>query len=219
MVAGGDDPSWLRGLECATDELAVPADILGSVVAGDLAPLILSYDHALVRLGPHWRALRPDRVDIEDRILAAAPGPLGSVRVARIGESWKAIDHGRTLEASDRVGFGQLGTTAVRLPDGGWRVTGLDGQETTITLAAGETVLGATQTPATGPALIVASEGRRVLRVRGSATLTLTAASGDLRDLAVHPTQPYLAVLRERGSLEVFSLATGARLVAVSGQP
>jgi hypothetical protein len=60
---------------------------------------------------------------------------------------------------------------------------------------------------------VVQSAARRILRLVGpTGTKTLTAASGDLIDVAVHPTEPLMVVQRRDGSIEAFDLPDGAPL-------
>jgi hypothetical protein len=49
----------------------------------------------------------------------------------------------------------------------------------------------------------------------GATARSLKGAAGDIVDLALHPTLPYLVVLRTDGALDLFGLPSGERIATL----
>jgi hypothetical protein len=182
------------------NRLRVPAAALGidpeEVAAGGLAPLYLCRDAVLCRWDEKgkWWSLRAGEPPERTRLVVLAPG----VRHAddpRMAESPVLFGPGLSAAPDDRC----------------WRVHGrTDG----ITVPEGVRLLGL-HLAEDGTPGIVFQEGL-ILRVRTSKhTRTLTAWSG--APAVVHPMQPWVAVPRDDGRVEVGHLLSGERIATMRG--
>lgn len=117
------------------------------------------------------------------------------------------------LPADSRVMLGSKNLLGVEAETGRWRV---HHRQTTseITIEDDATAVGLLHLDGL-PTLLVLSPGGRLLRLKNTegAKKTLTKLSGDIVDIAVHPTEPLAAIQRVNGSVDVADLATSQVLL------
>lgn len=199
------------------DAARVGQPLLDACVRGELAPLLFRAEDVLVRLNGRWLTISSGDL-AWDRVGAAAPSTTHDQPVVL----WRArgsihVRPGVAVPDSDDVVLGPKGLVAHGAPGGPYTVVDSLGRQTAVRIEPGEAVVGVTASPE-GPMLVVRSGGERIIRLRGQERArTLTAASGDIRDLTVHPTLPLLAVQRRSGAIEAFTLPDGRPVAIVLG--
>jgi hypothetical protein len=208
----------LAGLEAVDiDAARVGLWLVDACVRGDLAPLLFHAGDVLVRLDGRWLTLSSGDL-VWDRVGAAAPTTIPDQPVVlwRGGGSIHVRPR-MTVSDAEHVMIGPRGLVAFGPAGGPYTILDSFGHHVTVKLEPGETVAGVTASPE-GPLLVVRSGGDRIIRLRGpERARTLTAASGDIIDLTVHPTMPLLAVQRRSGVIEAFSLPDGRPVAIVLG--
>jgi hypothetical protein len=199
------------------DAARVGQPLLDACVRGELAPLLFRAGDVLVRLNGRWLTISSGDL-AWDRVGAAAPSttPDQPVVLWR-GRGSTHVRPGVAVPEGDDVVVGPRGLVAFGAPGGPYTVLDSFGHRWLIKIEPGETVVGVTTSPE-GALLIVRSGGDRIIRLRGpERARTLTAASGDILDLTVHPTLPLLAVQRRSGAIEAFTLPDGRPVAIVLG--
>ena len=181
--------------------LAVPADVLGidpeQVVATGLAPLYLRDGTVLCRWNETWNWW----------VLEAGERPHLS-EVAVVAPGGPQTGAPRTSET--RVLYGPQPLLAIPRKDNTWRID----RHLDVVLPDGARPLGLHLFEDDQPG-IVFQEGL-IVRVRTAVhTRTLTAWSGG--PAVVHPVQPWIAVQRDDGRIEVGHLVTGERIATMRG--
>jgi len=188
----GNQIRHLARVEATVDELGIDPE---QIAATGLAPLHVQDGAVLCRWDGTWWRLPPDE-------------PAHVTNYAAVGPGAHHLDEPRTSAATTLFGPAPLSATS---EDGiTWRFE--DRQK--ILLPEGARPLGLHLFEDNRPG-IVYQEGL-ILRVRTAArTRTLTAWSG--APAVVHPTQPWVAIPRDDGRIEVGNLITGQRIATMRG--
>lgn len=210
----------LGSIDLSPAQLELDSAAMESLIDTTLTPLLFhSGDGSgslLVCLSGTWFEITPPNRVRKSQFVAALPSRILDQPVTaqfssdRLRLSWGADL--RTGDRPDRVHLGPNRRFAYEWTPGEYSLVG-DSRAQTVSIGTDGTVQGIVITSASQPFLVVQSVGGRLLRLVGpSGTKILTAASGDIIDVAVHPTEPLMAVQRRDGSIEAFDLPDGAPL-------
>ncbi|WP_433132839.1 hypothetical protein ACQPWW_14220 [Micromonospora sp. CA-240977] len=205
-----------------THELAVPLAAVGLSVsaveaaAGPLSPLYFQGGDLLCEFAGDWWNLSNARP--LSSYLTVAPGRQPDhPRLARRGGThiWgTGLPDEVRIPATARVVLGAGTMTAWSVGDTTWRIQTASGLVGDVTIEQGTTIIGLVDID--GPHLVtVSSSGLIVRLVSPTHTRTLTRWSGGVGAPALHPSQPWLAVPRPVGLIEIADLATNQVLRTV----
>ena len=189
-----------------------------------LEPLFYSAGRIVVRLSNvYWFIDAPDVVETAGGATVEQISASMKADQPRIAMRWGRMISGLPMSAVDlpadrRIFFGPLGTAAVETTPDSFQIVLPDRSTRTIKVSPDDRVVGLTATLRDGPYVVVVSPGERIIRLIGpDRPRTLTAASGELVDLTLHPTEPILAIQRRDGSIEAFDLPGGEPRVLLLG--
>jgi hypothetical protein len=200
------------------DGLTVPAQTFGgdveALVADRPAPLYFAMSGLWCRLAGGWWRITPDGDVTPERVAAiglwAQTDDLRVVRLGgkvRVGRAWVHVHE------DARVVFGARGSLALSTPDDPqWTVWP---SRVVIPVEDGVQVLGLVEDDRRTELLAVSREGVLVRLFGPSSRRTLTRWSGGTHPPALHPIQPWLAVRRDDGRIEVGDLTTNALLLTM----
>ncbi|MFI6262461.1 hypothetical protein [Micromonospora sp. NPDC051006] len=189
-----------------------------AAAAGALSPLFFQSGDLLCELGGGWWRLSTRDSHSLSSYAAVAPGrQMDGPRMAwrgdtQIGVSGLSGEVG--IPAAAQVVLGAGARTAWSLDGTTWRVHAASGLVGDVTVTAETKVIGVVDID--GPQLVTVSSGGLIVRLVSPArTRTLTRWSGGIGEPAVHPSEPWLAVPRPDGLIEVADLAANHLLRAV----
>ncbi|MEU1589690.1 hypothetical protein [Micromonospora sp. NPDC005710] len=206
-------------------ELSVPLATIGMTVSeveaateGALSPLYFQGGVLLCQLGGNWWSLSTEGSHQLSSCVTVAPGrQMDDPRLA-----WRAGTHigvtgvagGARIPADAQVVLGAGTRTAWSLGGTTWRIHAAAGLVGDVTVTKEATVIGMVDID--GPQLVTLSSGGLIVRLVSPArTQTLTRWSGGIAEPALHPTEPWLAVPRPEGLIDVVDLATNQILRTV----
>ncbi|MEU8210956.1 hypothetical protein AB0B85_17380 [Micromonospora sp. NPDC049044] len=206
-----------------TQHFAVPLATLGLSVSavdaattGPLSPLYFQGGNLLCEFGGGWWNLSAG-CPLPDVVTVAPGRQPGQPRLARRGDTriWgTGLPDAVRIPATARVVLGVGARTAWSLGDTTWRIHGASGLVGDVTIDRGTTVIGLVDLD--GPHLVTLSGGGLIVRlVSPAGTQTLTRWSGGVGAAALHPNQPWLAVPRPGGLIEIADLAANQVLGTV----
>ncbi len=203
----------LNGLEVPLSALGLREDELDLIGAKPLAPLLFEGGLLYAQLPSGWWRFGRHGPPQRHPILAAAASD--------------AVDVPFILRPIGNVagrGVWVQGTLLQQVPDGaplvigagyvGWRVHDswtlrriAQPADEVITSAQGEPI--GVITTAAGPFLVSLSDGGQLVRLDGRTSRTITALSGDIAEISVHPTKPLIAVQRADGTTIAYDAGSG----------
>jgi len=215
------------------DSVAVPHQALGLST-----PLILAMDRdgskigrlhfdrgeLLVEVRSLWWRIRPSSPDpVVEPVVDVTQGAAVDVpATARwVGDRFMlgTTPAPGASRSSPAVVFGGAGVAAYLDDSGRWRIAPPGVSPIALDLEPGATVLGLV-TVDDAHWLVVRSAAGQILRLtRHGATRTLTALSGEVSHVAVHPRLPLLAVSQRHHTVVVDLAADATLLRLASGQP
>ncbi|MFC4018437.1 hypothetical protein ACFOW4_10855 [Micromonospora sp. GCM10011542] len=198
-------------------ELAVPLATVGLSVGdveaaanGTLSPLYFQGGDLLCEFGGDWHLLSTRDSHRLPSYATVAPGrQMDGPRVA-----WRNGAHIRVaglsgevaIPATAQVVLGAGTRTAWSLDGTTWRIHAAPGLVGDVTVPQETKVIGVVDID--GPQLVTLSSGGLIVRLVSPArTQTLTRWSGGVGQPALHPSEPWLAVPRPDGLIEVADLA------------
>jgi hypothetical protein len=210
----GKQLRWAERIAVPLGAVRLSDDDVSRLVDNTPVPLYLNGDTIAVALAGQWWQLPADAPPIPMNVVAAGPGPAPDAPrlVRRHGDRLYMPGYrGTRLPADTRTVLGPGDSTALS-PDGlAWDIRA-GGDPIPVTVKPGDEVLGIVLLPG-GPALVTVSSTRITVRLVGvGGPRTLTACSGPHGPVALHPTQPWLAVPRSPSRIDVVNLATGTVL-------
>ncbi|MEZ5378290.1 MAG: hypothetical protein R2733_17435 [Acidimicrobiales bacterium] len=203
-------------IDISLSDLGLDHASVAGLVGGDLLPLYFLSGSIVVGFADQWW-----RIDAPSSVRRIFPAAIGASVTA--DQPWVVWSNtGQLWFGGVAIGLPQQGRgvmvgnhahLGVEVGPGHWRIY-QRGATSEIRIDDEATGLGLVHLDGL-PTLLVQSPGGRLLRLENTAgaSKTLTKFSGDLADVAVHPTEPLLAMQRDNGAIDVADLATGEVLL------
>jgi hypothetical protein len=202
--------------DLSPSQLGLDTPSMEALIETTLETMLFQSGDLMLRLsGEWWRITPPDNAWKQPQVVAAiASKTLDQPQLAQFSNDRFFLDGQIDSDISvrpTRLFIGPDDYIANELSAGEYSLANHKSVEI-VRVDPHDTVLGIV-VRAHVPFLVVHSAAKRILRLVGpTGTRTLTAASGDLIDVAVHPTEPLMVVQRRDGSIEAFDLPDGAPL-------
>jgi hypothetical protein len=206
-------------------ELAVPLAAVGASVGDaeaaaklDLSPLYFQAGDLLGEIGGAWWRMSTEEPPRLESIAALAPGrQVDNPRLARRTNTHIVVDgipRDVQIPAGADLVLGPANSAAWSLDPTTWRIYTPPAAVSDVAVPDGSTVIGLVDIG--GPQLVALSTGGLIARLVSPAqTRTLTRWSGGTGKPALHPSQPWLAVPRPDGLIEVADLAANHLLCTI----
>ncbi|GAA1796327.1 hypothetical protein HC028_23480 [Planosporangium flavigriseum] len=205
-------------------QLAVPLAAIGMSI-GDaeaaaepaLSPLYFHAGDLLCEIGGVWWRLSTDDPPLLESFAAVAPGQqVDQPRMAwRINTAIRGdVPRGADIPADAQLVLGPGDSGAWTVDATTWNIYTPPGVVHHVTVPDGAKVVGLATID--GPRLVTLSSGGLIVRlVSPTQTRVLTRWSGGVAEPALHPSQPWLAVPRPDGLIEVADLASNQLLCTI----